>query len=54
MRIRDLYSQGPFTVFAPHADYVANFSVCCAPINCITQKYYNIISQFISSAKNFA
>lgn len=26
MRIRDLYSQGPFTVFAPHADYVANFS----------------------------
>uniref|UniRef100_A0A8C2GCI5 Stabilin 1 n=1 Tax=Cyprinus carpio TaxID=7962 RepID=A0A8C2GCI5_CYPCA len=25
--IRDLYSQGPFTVFAPHADYVANVSV---------------------------
>ncbi|KTF93204.1 hypothetical protein cypCar_00011236 [Cyprinus carpio] len=26
MRVRDLYSQGPFTVFVPHADYVANVS----------------------------
>uniref|UniRef100_A0A9J7XQL0 Stabilin 1 n=1 Tax=Cyprinus carpio carpio TaxID=630221 RepID=A0A9J7XQL0_CYPCA len=25
----NLYSQGPFTVFVPHADYVANVSVCC-------------------------